>query len=191
MSIPARRARLAGKAVVRSLWIAAVASACFRSTPHVGDPAARDVGSERWIDSVLFSLSTRERAAQLVWPQVFGDYTAVGSPGWERVAALISAERVGGFVMSIGSPLETALKINAMQRLSSVPLLIGADYEAGAGYRSRGGYFLPNAIFLGGATTFPPQMALGATRDSALASAQGRITAIEARALGVYVAFAP
>src|SRR5688500_19758822 len=78
-----------------------------------------------------------------------------------------------------------------MQRLSAVPLIIGADYEAGAGFRSRGGYFLPNGIFLGGATLFPHQMALGATRDSTLAYAQGGITAIASSVLGVHLALAP
>ena len=140
---------------------------------------------------MLASLSPRERAAQLVWPQVFGDYTPEDTPAWQRVDSLIARERVGGFVMSVGSPIETAVKINAMQRVSRVPLLVGADYEAGAGFRSRGGYFLPNGINLGGATIFPPQMGLGASADSALAYEQGRITAVEGRALGVHVGFTP
>jgi beta-N-acetylhexosaminidase len=57
--------------------------------------------------------------------------------------------------------------------------------------RQRGGYFLPNNIYLGGATVFPPQMAIGASRDTSLAYHQGRITAQEGRAMGVHVAFAP
>jgi beta-N-acetylhexosaminidase len=151
----------------------------------------RDRAARAWADSVLQTLGPRERAAQLVWPQIFADYTPLASAGWERLERLIVTERVGGFVMSIGSPIETAAKLNAMQRLAAVPLLISADYEAGAGFRSRGGYFLPNGINLGGATLFPQQMALGATRDSALAFEQGRITALEGRALGVHLAFAP
>ena len=49
-------------------------------------------------------------------------------------------------------------------RMSRIPLLFGADLEAGAGFRARGGYFLPNAIDLGGAVVSPPEMAVGATR---------------------------
>jgi beta-N-acetylhexosaminidase len=177
MWTPARRALLAGS-------VALVGCA---------PPATlqRERPSESWVDSVLASLTPRERAAQLVWPQVFADYTPEHTTGWERVERLIGEERVGGFVLSIGSPMETAAKLNVMQRLARVPLLISADYEAGAGFRSRGGHFLPNGIFLGGATIFPQQMALGATRDSTLAYEQGRITAIEGRALGVHMAFAP
>jgi beta-N-acetylhexosaminidase len=75
--------------------------------------------------------------------------------------------------------------------MSSVPLVFGADLEAGAGFRARGGYFIPNAIDLGGAVVFPPEMAIGATGDTALAYEQGRLTAIEGRALGIHIAYAP
>jgi len=74
---------------------------------------------------------------------------------------------------------------------ASIPLLIGADLETGAAFRARGGYFIPNAIDLGGATAFPYQMGLGATRDTALAYEMGRVTALEGRALGIHMAFAP
>jgi beta-N-acetylhexosaminidase len=139
----------------------------------------------------MATMSARDKAAQLVWPQVFGDYTPTSSSAWARVEQLIRQDHVGGFIMSIGSPIETAEKINAMQRLSSLPLVLGADYETGVAFRQRGGYFLPNNIYLGGGTMFPPQMALGATRDTSLAYQQGRVTALEGRALGVHIAFAP
>jgi beta-N-acetylhexosaminidase len=175
------------------LSLAGAACAAPARTPLPGgpEPASRPTSSRPWVDSVLSTLSPRDRAAQLVWPQLFGDYTPASSPAWIRVEQIITREHVGGFIMSIGSPTETAAKLNAMQRLSTLPLVVGADYETGAGFRSRGGYFLPNNIYLGGATIFPPQMALGATRDTTLAYEQGRITALEGRALGVHVAFAP
>jgi beta-N-acetylhexosaminidase len=144
-----------------------------------------------WPDSVLASLSLRDKAAQLVWPMVFGDFAPVTSAAWDRAHRYVTQDHVGGLVMSVGSPIEIAEKLNALQRRSNLPLIVGADLEFGAGYRARGGYFLPNAIDLGGATVFPPEMALGATRDSALAYEQGRITAIEGRALGIHVAFTP
>ena len=144
-----------------------------------------------WTDSVLASLSPHDKAAQLVWPMVFGDFTPVGSTGWARAQGYVSNDHVGGLVMSVGGPVEIAEKLNAMQRLSNVPLIVGADLEFGTGYRARGGYFLPNAIDLGGATVFPPEMGIGASRDTALAYEQGRITAIEGRAIGVHIAFAP
>jgi beta-N-acetylhexosaminidase len=75
--------------------------------------------------------------------------------------------------------------------MSDLPLLVGADFETGAGFRLRGGWFLPNAIDLGGAVNFPPSMALGATGDTALAYAEGHATAAEGRAMGIQMNFAP
>ncbi|HEY2374837.1 MAG TPA: glycoside hydrolase family 3 protein [Gemmatimonadaceae bacterium] len=144
-----------------------------------------------WSDSVLSSLSLRDKAAQLVWPMTFGDFASTSSASWARTQTYLTTDHVGGIVMSVGGPMEIAEKLNVMQRLSTVPLLVGADLEFGAGYRARGGYFLPNAIDLGGATIFPPEMGIGATRDTSLAYEQGRITAVEGRALGIHIAFAP
>jgi beta-N-acetylhexosaminidase len=147
--------------------------------------------SDRWTDSILASLSPRERAAQLVWPSVYGDYVSADSRQWRLLTQYITRDKVGGFTISIGSPTEIAVKLNALQSMSGVPLLFGADLEAGAGYRARGGYFIPNSIDLGGAIVFPPEMAIGATGDSTLAYEQGRLTALEGRALGIHIAYAP
>jgi len=149
------------------------------------------LASSHWTDSVLASLSLREKAAQIVWPSVFGDFVSGDSPQWRRLTDYVQKEKVGGFTISVGSPTEVAAKLNALQSMSQVPLLFGADLEAGAGFRARGGYFVPNAIDLGGAIVFPPEMAVGATRDTTLAYEQGRLTAIEGRALGIHIAYAP
>jgi beta-N-acetylhexosaminidase len=50
---------------------------------------------------------------------------------------------------------------------------------------------MPGSIELGGATQFPSLMAIGAAGDERLAYEMGRITAIEARAVGIHVPFAP
>src|SRR5207237_7825895 len=62
------------------------------------------------------------------------------------------------------------------------PLLNGADFEAGVGFR------------LSGATSFPRQMAMGAIGPAdavRLVREEARITASESRAIGVSVNFAP
>lgn len=153
--------------------------------------AATTAAARHWADSVLATLPARERAAQMVWPNIYGDYVSDDSPQWRRVTSYVSQDKVGGILVSIGSPMEIAVKLNALQRLSALPLLVGADLEAGAGMRARGGYFTPNGIDLGGATVFPPSMAIGAANDTALAYDEGRITALEGRALGIHVNFAP
>src|SRR5687768_13382291 len=107
----ARRARSAGSCraiIVLALAGCAPATRGGITTAAGGDPPRSAIA---WADSVLATLTPRERAAQLVWPQVFGDYAPDGTAGWERVRNLIGNEKVGGFVLSIGSPLETASKL--------------------------------------------------------------------------------
>ncbi len=161
-------------------------------TPVIQSSEGRLAGSpEKWADSVLATLSLREKAAQLVWPVTLGDFVPSDTRAWLQLSKWVTEDKVGGFIVSVGSPTEVASKINRLQALSRTPLIIGADYEAGAGFRVRGGYFLPNAIDLGGATVFPPEMALGAINDPDLAYAQGKVTAIEGRSIGVHLNFTP
>ena len=168
----------------------AVLSACTTatSTRNALTSSAREGA---WADSVLASLTLRDKAAQMVWPWVLGDYTAADDPTYRRVERLVREQRVGGIIISVGSPTEIASKLNALQQASALPLLVGADLETGAAFRARGGYFLPNAIDLGGATHFPYAMGIGASRDTAFAYQMGRATAREGRALGIHMAFAP
>jgi beta-N-acetylhexosaminidase len=144
-----------------------------------------------WVEATLAHLTLRERAAQMVWPSIVGDYVPVDDERWARIVRWVREDRVGGFTVSVGSPLDIAAKLDAMQHLASVPLLFGADLEAGAGFRARGGVFLPNVIELGGATWTPPLMAVGATGDTVLAYQLGRMTALEGRALGIHIVYGP
>lgn len=177
-------------AVVAALWVTTGLGATGCATG--GAVAARGAGSDAaWADSVLATLSLRDKAAQMVWPWVLGDYTADDDPVYRRVERLVREQHLGGIIISVGSPTEIAAKLNALQRVSSLPLLVGADLETGAAFRARGGYFLPNAIDLGGATSYPYEMGIGATRDTTIAYEMGRVTAREGRALGIHMAFAP
>jgi beta-N-acetylhexosaminidase len=193
--------RVARHALLGSVTLGAFAAcAPMRGTSLIvpspaGQPAStasRSPASDTaWADSVLASLSLRDKVAQMVWPWSLGDYTADDDPTYRKLERQIREQHLGGMIISVGSPTEIAAKLNALQRASVLPLLVGADLETGAAFRARGGYFLPNAIDLGGATSFPYEMGIGATRDSALAYQMGRVTALEGRALGIHMAFAP
>ncbi|HEY1951210.1 MAG TPA: glycoside hydrolase family 3 N-terminal domain-containing protein [Gemmatimonadaceae bacterium] len=178
---------------IRALGLSTLVTAAIGCATAGGTSVspATSGGSSRWTDSVLSTMTLREKAAQIVWPSVFGDYVSGDSPQWRRLTQYVEQDKVGGFTISVGSPIEMAAKLNALQSMSRIPLLVGADLEAGAGFRARGGYFVPNAIDLGGAIVFPPEMAVGATRDTALAYEEGRLTALEGRALGIHIAYAP
>jgi len=163
----------------------AISSALGTISPP--NPAA----DARWADSVLVTLSLRQKAAQMVWVWSLGDYTASDAPSFASIERLVREQELGGIIVSVGGPLDIAAKTNALQRAVKLPLLVGADLETGAAFRARGGWFLPNAIELGGATSFPYQMGIGATRDTTLAYEMGRVTALEGRAMGIHMAFAP
>lgn len=156
------------------------------SSNPAGSPSDR-----RWADSVLRTLSLRDKAAQMVWVWTLGDYTAEDNPTWLAMVKLVREQHLGGAIISVGGPADIAVKTNALQRISPLPMLFGADLETGAAFRARGGWFLPNAIDLGGATAFPYEMGIGATRDTTLAYEMGRVTATEGRAMGLHMAFAP
>lgn len=160
-----------------------------------GPPAPRDAappgGSPGWADSTLATLTLREKVGQMIMPFVMGDHAPEGSPGHDRIVSMIEDHGVGGVIVSLGTPGDVALKLADLQRHARLPLLVGADMEAGAGFRLRGAVHLPAGVPLGGATEFPPPMAVGATGSAEFAFEMGRITALESRAVGVHLPFAP
>ncbi len=131
------------------------------------------------IDSLLRSLSLREKVGQLIMPWLLGDYTAFDTREFERISYWIDSLQLGGIIISIGSPIDAAAKLNALQRRSRLPLLIAADLEWGSAMR-----------FVGG-TAFPMAMGIGATDRELDAYELGRITALEGRAVGVHMTFSP
>lgn len=85
----------------------------------------------------------------------------------------------GGYILFGGDRRRTPPLLSALQTASTVPLLIAADLERGAGQQ------------LAGCSTFPSAMALGAAGDPALAHAVGAVTAAEALRCGVNWVLAP
>ena len=144
-----------------------------------------------WAQSTLARMTLREKVGQLMMPFVLGNFAPEGSETHDRIVSVIEEEHVGGVIMSVGSPSEVAVKLNGLQQHSKFPLLVAADLETGAGFRFRGAVHIPTNIALGGATTFPSLMAFGAAGELDYAYQLGRVTALEARAMGVHVPFAP
>jgi beta-N-acetylhexosaminidase len=142
------------------------------------------------VDSTLATLSLHDRVAQLVMPWVLGDYVNAQAPSFAQVRRWITEDHVGGVVMSLGSPIEVAAKVNAMQRMAPIPLLVASDVEPGLG-RLEGGVFTPSLTSAGSATVLPSNMAMGAAGSATLAREAGRVTGREARAIGIRLVFAP
>ena len=137
------------------------------------------VSGEVNIDELIGSLSVRDKIAQLVVPWIPGNYAAYDDEGFARAEAWVESLHIGGLIVSAGSPLDIAAKLNRLQQRSRFPLLIASDFEGGTSLRFSGG------------TPLPPNMGVGATGSDTAAYEVGRITALEGRAVGVHLAFAP
>jgi beta-N-acetylhexosaminidase len=146
---------------------------------------------QRWVEQTLASLSLREKVAQMVVPRVGGEYLPTESDTHDRLRDWIATRGIGGVIIGRGAPLEVAARLNLLQGMAKVPLLVSADMESGPGGILRGGVFLPGGGEVGGATPFPPLMAFGAAGDERLVYEMGRITAREGRAVGVHMTYAP
>ena len=124
-------------------------------------------------------LTLEEKIAQMVMVRIRGDYYS--SEHWYRkkLQKYLSVDGIGGIISFGGSIHGSYYNIQQFQKWAKYPLLVAADYERGLGQ------------WMGGGTLFPSNMAMAATGDSSLSYDQGRITAVEARALGVHITFSP
>ena len=74
-----------------------------------------------WVDSVLATLDTRRKAAQLVFPWMWGRYVPEGGEYWASLSTWVEEVGVGGLITSIGPPVALADKLNRLQRLAGCP----------------------------------------------------------------------
>jgi len=142
----------------------------------------------KWVESSLRQMSLEEKVGQLLFTTYHGSFTATDSDTYAQMMHDINDLHVGGFItITHGSPLgivkdqayPTAVLANQLQSKSKLPLLIGADYERGTAMRQDEG------------TSFPTAMALAAAGNPKDAYTMGKITALEARAVGVQWIYAP
>ena len=177
---------------------AAIIIACAPATPAPATTSPGQVSAtapltseqRRWVDRTLESLTLRERVGQMVTVWTLGDYTNVSDTTYAQLVRWVEQDKVGGITMSLGTPIEVAAKLNDLQRRATVPLLISADLEP-ALLRLESAVYPHYLIETGGATSFPPQMAIAATQRDSDAYDVARIIAREGRASGIHVNFAP
>ena len=150
--------------------------------------AALTPEQNKWVESSLRQMTLEEKVGQLLFTTYHGSFTATDSEAYAQMMHDINNLHVGGFItITHGSPLgiikdqayPTAVLANQLQSKSKLPLLIGADYERGTAMRQDEG------------TSFPTAMALAAAGNPKDAYTMGKITALEARAVGVQWVYAP
>jgi beta-N-acetylhexosaminidase len=150
--------------------------------------AGLSADQKKWVDATLRQMTLEERVGQLIFATYHGSFTATDSPAYAQMMHDLNDLHVGGFItITHGSPLgivksqayPTAVLTNQLQAKSKLPLLIGADFERGTAMRLDEG------------TSFPTAMALAAAGEPKDAYTMGKVTALEARAVGVHWIYAP
>src|SRR5690348_8890750 len=144
--------------------------------------------SNAWVAQTLKKMTLREKLGQMLMVSYFGAFHSAESPAYKEIIREVEENHVGGLIiMPARGPLglrrsevyPTAVTLNELQHRTKIPLLVGADFEAGTRMRLEEG------------TSFPFAMAIAATADPKLAYDAGKYTALEARAAGVHWIFAP
>jgi beta-glucosidase-like glycosyl hydrolase len=113
-------------------------------------------------------MTLREKCAQLVLFEFRFD-----DPDYDAAMRRAKDIGFGGVVVRGGSLFELGPFVNTLQKNAKQPLLVAAAYDRGAGREVRG------------ATVFPPHLAVAAAASEELARSKGRLTAREAKAMGV------
>ncbi len=168
-----------------SLFLAISAAAKTKYQPL---PVHLDHGGEKWAEKTLKKMSVEEKVGQLFMIWTRAEFLNVNSPAYVQLRDTMNKYHVGSFAMTVryespflykNQPYEAAELLNRLQSDSKLPLLVAADFELGVSNR------------LNGTTAFPNAMAIGATGNAKYAEDFGRITAEEARAVGVHWNFFP
>jgi beta-N-acetylhexosaminidase len=133
----------------------------------------------KWADKTLSRMTLEEKVGQMIGGQYNGRFFNRDSKTIQDLVDLVVNKKIGCLIAFAGEVYETAHLANFLQEKARIPLLVAADFEWGAAMR------------IDGTTLFPPFMALGAADSEDLAYEMGRITAVEGRAMGIHMAYAP
>jgi len=151
-------------------------------------PIHHTAAGDKWAERTLRRLTLEEKVGQLFMIWCRASFLNVESPEYLELREAMQKYHVGSFAMTVhvdgpfllrSEPYEAAELLNRLQRDSKLPLLFAADFERGVATR------------LMGTTNFPHAMAFGADGKVEDAENFGRITAQEARAIGVHWNFFP
>ena len=151
-------------------------------------PIRLDKDGEKWVDKTLRKMTPEEKVGQLFMIWVKTQFLNQADPIWIQLRDNVRKYHIGSVCMTVpvdgpvllkSQPYVAAELLNRLQKTSKLPLIVAADFERGVAMR------------LNGTTVFPHAMAFGAAGHLENAEAFGRITAVEARAIGVHWNFFP
>jgi len=129
-----------------------------------------------WADSVLNTLTTRQKIAQLF---MIAAYSNKDAKYEDELIKQVVSNSLGGIIFMQGTPWRQ-LKINKkLQQFSNIPLMVAIDGEWGLSMR------------LDSVVSFPRLMTLGAINDYSIVYDMGKQIGLQCKNMGIHVNFAP
>jgi beta-N-acetylhexosaminidase len=176
--------------VFLTVVLASAASAKDKTTEKYQRPGPvhSTAAGDKWAEKTLRKLTLEEKIGQVFMIWCRASFLNVENPEYLQLREAMQKYHVGSFAMTVhvdgpyllrSEPYEAAELLNRLQSESKLPLLFAADFERGVSMR------------LMGTTVFPHAMAFGGDGNTADAERFGRITAEEARAIGIHWNFFP
>src|SRR5580700_5439303 len=171
-----------------TLALTAAASAKDKDKFQQPGPIDLTHGGEKWAEKTLRKLTLEEKIGQVFMIWCRASFLNVENPEYLQLRDDMQKYHVGSFAMTVhvdgpyllrSEPYEAAELLNRLQKDSKLPLLFAADFERGVSMR------------LMGTTVFPHAMAFGGDGKADDAETFGRISAEEARSIGIHWNFFP
>ena len=128
---------------------------------------------QQWVDQTFATLSTEEKVAQLLIPNL-GSYDDPKVMDAARDVGML-----GGIFVGAAARDKHRDMLVELQSRCRIPMIVSADLEAGAGHVVYGG------------VPFPEPLAVAAANDTELAYILGQSAAREGRNAGIHWTFAP
>lgn len=132
---------------------------------------------DRQVDSIFRKLSTREKIAQIM----VIDFTSKDSKEMQAIQnRLVKKEKIGGIIPLGEESFISAMKrMNQLNKLAKIPMLVTIDAEWGAGMRYED------------VPAFPRFIQMGALSNDSLVYEVGKLIGKECRALKMQVNYSP
>lgn len=171
--------------------LALLALCCIFSVPALSGnkpvfqqpgPIRLDKAGEKWAQKSLKKMTLEQKVGQMFMIWSHAQFLNINGQAYVNLRDTMRKYHLGGFGLTVenkdgflykNEPLEAAMVTNQLQKDSEFPLFFAADFERGLGMR------------LNEVTGFPHAMAFGAANNLDYARQSARITATEARAIGV------
>ncbi|MCL2512160.1 MAG: hypothetical protein FWF09_08945, partial [Bacteroidales bacterium] len=165
--------------LLRTLLLAAICATsalCAFSQPknYVFKPDS--VAAAQWADSVLQTLSVKEKFGQLM---IVRTYSNKSESDYAAIDKMIADCKIGGILFFQGDIRSQAVLTDRWQSKSTVPLFVSIDGETGLGMR------------LSDAMRFPNAMVMGAVSNEKTVYNAGVEIGRQCRMLGLQINYAP